>query len=183
MWTFGLLAVICLVTGGDWLLRLAFPITAFSYAFVWAVFAVAGGLRLNGLQQSGLFTLLAAVAHAGRHLAGHRAWRGGGDRHHLCLLFPWEGGLLHDGIDGSITGNPADLRLPAGGGAGTADHRAGGGRIAAEKEPIGMKKAGASERRTGPFSMGHSRGGRAAALLSRGFELAVVQGGVEALLC
>ncbi len=46
-----------------------------------------------------------------------------------------------------------------------------------------MKKA----RRVGEthraFFMGHSRGGRAAALLSRGFELAVVQGGVEALLC
>lgn len=62
VWTFGLLAVVCLVTGGDWLLRLAFPITAFSYAFVWAVFAVARWAPVNGCIKAGLFTLLAAAA-------------------------------------------------------------------------------------------------------------------------
>ncbi len=46
-----------------------------------------------------------------------------------------------------------------------------------------MKKARRVGETRRAFFMGHSRGGRAAALLSRGFELAVVQGGVEALLC
>ena len=46
-----------------------------------------------------------------------------------------------------------------------------------------MKKARCVGETRRAFFMGHSRGGGVTALLSRGFELAVVQGGVEALLC
>ena len=105
VWTFGLLAVICLVTGGDWLLRLAFPITAFSYAFVWAVFAVARWTPVNGCIKAGLFTLLAAAAMPGGTWLATALAGPGATGITFASYFHWEGGLLHDGIDGSITGN------------------------------------------------------------------------------
>ena len=105
VWTFGLLAVVCLVTGGDWLLRLAFPITAFSYAFVWAVFAVARWAPVNGCVKAGLFTLLAAAALPGGTWLATALAGPGATGVTFASYFHWEGGLLHDGIDGSITGN------------------------------------------------------------------------------
>ena len=105
VWTFGLLAVICLVTGGDWLLRLAFPITAFSYAFVWAVFAVARWTPVNGCIKAGLFTLLAAAALPGGTWLATALAGPGATGITFASYFHWEGVLLHAGIDGSITGN------------------------------------------------------------------------------
>ena len=61
VWTFGLLAAICGLTGGHWLLTLAWPIAAFVWAAYWACFAIARWLPASGWLKAGLYTLLAAA--------------------------------------------------------------------------------------------------------------------------
>ncbi len=60
-WTFLLLAVIRLFTGGSWLLPLALPIAGFSWAVVWAYFAVIRWLPAGGLIKGGLCALFSAL--------------------------------------------------------------------------------------------------------------------------
>lgn len=62
LWTYGLLAVICLVTGGHWLLSLAYPIVTLCYAFVWAVFAVAYWAPIHPCLKAAAYVALAALA-------------------------------------------------------------------------------------------------------------------------
>ena len=62
LWVFGLLAVIRLFTGGNWLLGFAFPIAAFCLAYLWLYFAAARWLRVNYLLKAGVFALLTAFA-------------------------------------------------------------------------------------------------------------------------
>lgn len=60
-WTFGLLAAVCALTGGDWLLTLAWPVAAFGWAAYWAYFAIARWLPVSGWLKAGLYTLLTAA--------------------------------------------------------------------------------------------------------------------------
>lgn len=55
VWSFALLAEVCALTGGDWLLTLAFPIAAVGWAVYWIYFAVGRWLPVNWWIKSGLF--------------------------------------------------------------------------------------------------------------------------------
>ncbi len=60
VWVFLLLAVIWLLTGGDWLLRLAFPIAAYCLLMVW-VYVIAGHwLPVNGCLKAAVLTAFTA---------------------------------------------------------------------------------------------------------------------------
>ncbi len=61
-WTYLLLLVIWLVTGGDWLFALAFPIATLSYAFVWIYFAVGYWLPLHPCLKAAAITAVTAFA-------------------------------------------------------------------------------------------------------------------------
>lgn len=60
VWAFGLLAVIALTTGGQWLLGAAYPIAAFSLAFIWLLFAVFYWLPTGPWLKAGLAGLALA---------------------------------------------------------------------------------------------------------------------------
>lgn len=79
VWTFLLLAVIWLFTGGTWLLSLAFPIAAYCYVFVWLYFAVGRWLPGNRWLKSAAYTgltafLIPASTEFGDRLSGGQAW-------------------------------------------------------------------------------------------------------------
>lgn len=61
-WVFALLAVIRLFTGGDWLLRLGFPIAAFCLAYLWLCFAVVYWLPVNRWLKAAGICLLTTFA-------------------------------------------------------------------------------------------------------------------------
>ena len=62
VWVFGLLAVICLFTGGDWLLNFAYPIAAFSLLFLWLFVLVFRWLPAGPWLKAGLAGLLLTFA-------------------------------------------------------------------------------------------------------------------------
>lgn len=62
VWLFLLLAVIWAFAGGDWLLRLAYPLAAAGLAFLWAGFAAVRWLPVGWCLKSGVLALLAAFA-------------------------------------------------------------------------------------------------------------------------
>lgn len=61
LWLPGLLAVIRLFSGGDWLLRLGLPITGACLAVLWLCFAVGRWLPVNGWLKAGIYTALTAL--------------------------------------------------------------------------------------------------------------------------
>lgn len=62
VWVFLLLAVIWAFAGGDWLLRLAFPLAAAGTAFLWLGFAAVYWLKTGPLLKAGALALLASLA-------------------------------------------------------------------------------------------------------------------------
>lgn len=105
VWTYLLLLVIWLVTGGDWLFSLAFPIATLSYAFVWIYFAVAHWLPLHPCLKAGLLTAVTALAiPAGTSFAD--ALTGGqAPGRTFAAYFDWSRGMTVASEEGTVTGN------------------------------------------------------------------------------
>lgn len=76
VWVFALLAVIWSFSGGDWLLRLAFPIAAFCVGYGWLFLAAVCLLRVNPWLKAAVCSLLTTFAiPLGNALAAHIAGR------------------------------------------------------------------------------------------------------------
>lgn len=107
VWTYALLAVVCAVSGGSWLLSMAYPIATVSFAFVWAVYAIVQFLPCNGWLRAAAATGVAAFANpCGTMLS---AWIAGSWENSLTFseYFQWGSGLLIHTADGSVLGNRA----------------------------------------------------------------------------
>lgn len=96
VWTYLLLTVICLVTGGDWLFSMGVPIATLSYTFIWAFFSIARWAPINGcLKSAAYLALTAAAIPLGTGLGGALS----GDYSGVipfAAYFDWTGNLLYD---------------------------------------------------------------------------------------
>lgn len=62
VWVFPLLAVIHLFAGGNWLVRVAYPLAAAGVAFLWAYFICLRYLPVNPCLKAGVFALITSAA-------------------------------------------------------------------------------------------------------------------------
>ena len=99
VWLFGLLAVICLTTDGDWLLSLAYPIAAFVLALIWLLFVLVYWLPAEPWLKGGLAALeLAFVLPLSNCLS---AWLVPEQKvPTLVQYFSWQVLLTHADVDG-----------------------------------------------------------------------------------
>ncbi len=93
LWTFALLAVIWAVTGDGRLFRMGFPIAAYSYAYVWGIFAVLRFAPINGWFKAAAVTAIAALAVP--FSDGFSALLGADPSIPFSAYFDWSGGLLY----------------------------------------------------------------------------------------
>ena len=99
VWVFTLLTVIWSFSGGDWLLRLAFPIAAFCVGYGWLFLAAVCLLRVNPWLKAAVCSLLTTFAiPLGNALAAHIAGR----QNATVLLdyFTWRQFFTHDSSTG-----------------------------------------------------------------------------------
>lgn len=102
VWTYGLLAVICLMTGGNWLFTVACPIASLCYAFIWAFFAISYWVPIHPCLKASAFTALTALAipfgtGLGELVAGPSA-----DGMTFTAYFDWSQGLVTASSEGVL---------------------------------------------------------------------------------
>ncbi len=105
VWTYLLLFVIQLVTGGDWLFSLAFPIATLSYAFVWIYYGVGYKLPVHPCIKAGIITAVTAFAiPVGTGFADLLTGAQNSEMS-FAAYFDWSHGLLTVSPSGTTTGN------------------------------------------------------------------------------